>query len=226
MKTIKFILALFLFLSGGEVWSQVGVNTNDPKAMLDVNGNLRVRAAEKCEGGSCGDSILVKTNGGYVQTISKDQVLNSGRSYVSGSVSGGTVLLSVVLLSNWLKVSFDQEKIDENNDFNMANSIFTAPRKGIYEVYVQLKGSSLLSAGDFGVGIFVKRGNSSPELIADESYLNVSVLGINVSPPTRNTQTIVALEAGDQMFFGAKTSLLSLELLGSGSSFFSIYQIK
>ncbi|KMQ60197.1 hypothetical protein ACM46_18400 [Chryseobacterium angstadtii] len=223
-RNIFVVLFIFIMIKTA---AQMGINTAVPEAMLDINGDLRVRVAEQCEGGSCADSILVKTGGGYVQTISKQQLLNQNiKSYVSGAGTDGTILLSLSILSNWLKVGFDREIIDENNDFDVGNYTFTAPGKGIYDIYVQLKASSLVGVGDFGAGIFVKRGNNPPELIADESYLNISLLNVNVSPPTRKTQNIVALDAGDQVFFGARTSLLSLELLAGSSSFFSIYQIK
>lgn len=225
MKTRKIILVL-IFISV-KILSQVGINTESPKAMLDVNGNLRVHIAEKCLGESCGDSILVKTNGGYVQTISRDQMLNSNtRSYVSGTGNAGTIVLTVSGIANWLKVLFDKKNIDENNDFDTSTSTFTAPKDGIYEVFVQLKTSSTLSAGEFGVGIYVKRGTNNPQLIAEESYVNVSLLGIDVTPPTRKTQTMVTLKTGDKVFFCAKTALVNLSLLSDSASLFTIYQIK
>ncbi len=108
MRTRKIILVL-IFISV-KIFSQVGINTESPKAMLDVNGNLRVRIAEKCLDESCSDSILVKTNGGYIHTISRDQIQNSNaRSYVSGTGNAGTIVLTVSGIANWLKVLFDKK---------------------------------------------------------------------------------------------------------------------
>jgi len=219
---------LLLFLFTAKVWSQVGINTENPTAMLDVNGNFRLRVAEKCIETSCADSLLVKSSGGYVQTVSKDEIFNSGgRSYVSGTGVNPTIPLVVIAgFTNWLKIAFDKELIDEHNDFDISNNTFTAPKDGIYGVFVQIKASNLVSADDLGVGIFVKKGTAAPTLMAEESYLIASVLSINVSPPVRKTQTMVALNAGDQMFFGVKTTLVSLNLVSGGSSLFNIYQIK
>lgn len=227
MKKKDFITVLLLFWVGMQCWSQVGINTTDPQATLDINGNLRVRVTEKCIGPSCTDSILVRNAQGYVQTISKAQLTAPAhKSFVSGTGNSSVILVAISSATNWGKILFDKELIDENNDFDIVNNIFTAPLDGIYEVYVQYKVSSAISAGELGIGIFVQKGVVAPELIAEESYTNLSLLGIPVSPATRRTQAIVALKSGDQVFFGAKASIPSLDLLSGSSSLFSIHQIK
>lgn len=227
MKSEKIILVLLFFLLAVKAWSQVGINTANPTAMLDVNGNFRLGIAEKCLGASCGDSLLVRNSGGYVQTVSRDQVLNvSTKSYVSGTGQNSTILLAVSGITNWLKIIFDKELIDEHNDFDVSSNTFIAPNDGIYEIYVQMKASSLVSAEDLGVGIVVKRGTAAPAVVAEESFININLAGINVSSSTRKTQTMVALNAGDQIFFCVKTTLPSLSLISGSSSLFTIYQIK
>lgn len=227
MKSEKNIFVLLFFLWTVRVWSQVGINTENPTAMLDLNGNFRLGIAEKCLGTPCGDSLLVRNSGGYVQTVSRDQVLNlSEKSYVSGTGQSSTILLTVSGITNWLKIIFDNRIIDEHNDFDISNNTFTAPHDGIYEVYVQMKASSLVSAEDLGVGIVVKKGAAAPTVVAEESFININVVGVNVSSSTRKAQTIVALNAGDQIFFCVKTTLPSLSLISGSSSLFTIYQIK
>lgn len=207
--------------------SQVGINTDLPEATLDINGNLRVRKVENCLGDSCADAILIKSNGHFVQYISKEQLFAMNyKSYVSGTGNNGVVLADISALNTWGKILFDKETIDENNDFDTATSMFTAPKDGIYQIYVQYKTSSLISAGELGVGIYIKRGENTPELIAEESYTSVSLLGTTVSPPTRRTQAIVSLKPGDQIYFAAKSPILSLNLVSGTSTFFTIHQIK
>lgn len=226
MEKKNIILVLFFLMIGITCYAQVGINTEDPQATLDINGNLRIRTVEKCSGLPCIDSILVKTNGGYIQSISKAQLaISNNVSFVSGTGSGSTILANVIIISDWRRIQFDKEIIDENNDFDVITNTFTAPKDGIYKVYVQSKTSSLISAGDFGVGIFVQRGMNAPELVAEENYVNVSVLGISVSPPTRSTQILLALNFGDKIIFGVK-SILSVDILSETSSFFTINQVK
>ncbi|MGK6341864.1 C1q-like domain-containing protein [Chryseobacterium sp. DT-3] len=227
MKNKKIISVLLFFLVGIKCFSQVGINTADPEAMLDINGDLRVRITEKCLGESCTDFVLIRNNDGYVQSISKDQLFSSNpKSYVTGTGMNSVILVSVSGATGWGKILFDKEVIDENNDFDITNNTFTAPKDGIYQLYVQYKISSMVSAGELGIGIFVQKGTNTPELVAEETYVNTSVLGIPVSPATRSTQNMVALKAGDQVYFGAKTSMSSIDLLSGTSSLFTIHQVK
>ncbi|MBB4805859.1 hypothetical protein HNP38_001131 [Chryseobacterium defluvii] len=227
MKKKNLTTVLLLLWVGVQCWSQVGINTNDPQATLDVNGNFRIRTTEKCLVSSCADSILVQNTQGYVQTISKTQLIPPGnRSFVSGTGNSNLILVAITTSANWGKILFDKELIDDNNDFDITNNVFVAPLDGIYEVYVQYKVSSAISAGELGIGIFVQKGMEEPELVAEESYTNLSLLGIPVSPATRRTQVIVALKSGDQVFFGAKASIPSLDLLSGSSSLFTIHQIR
>ncbi|WP_390450657.1 hypothetical protein [Chryseobacterium sp. Alg-005] len=229
MKKKYFITVLLFFWVGVQCWSQVGINTTDPQATLDINGNLRVRVTQKCLTPSCADSILVQNAQGYVQTISKAQLaapVSGNKSFVSGTGNNNIIPVAISSANNWGKILFDKELIDENSDFDMVNNIFTAPLDGIYEVYVQYKVSSAISAGDLGIGIFVQKGILPPELVAEESYTNLSLLGVPVSPATRRTQIVVALKSGDQVFFGAKASVPTLDLLSGASSLFTIHQIK
>lgn len=221
----KFNLAILFFI-GMICKSQVGINTVEPTATLDINGNLRIRNVEACPDAACVNSILVKNDDGYVRSISKDQLAVSNNvSFVSGTGSAGTIVADVLIFTNWWKIRFDKEIIDDNNDFDTSTNTFTAPKNGIYAVYVQSKTSSLVTVDDVGVGIFVQKGSALPILAAEESFVNVNVLGISVSPPTRSTQIIVALDAGDKIIFGIK-STLAVNLFSETLSFFTIHQIK
>lgn len=219
------ILTAVLLLCFNMYSAQVGINTDRPLATLDISGNLRVRSVEKCIGENCSDSILVKNNGGFVHSISKKDFLNNQKTFIYGTGSSSTILADLEIVTGWRQIQFNHMVFDENSDFNSANYTFTAPGDGIYEVYVQYHTTSLISAEDLGVGVFVKRGMSNPELVAEESYLNVNLLGISVSPSTRRTQTLLSLNSGDQVFFGAK-SLLALNLVSGSNTFFTIHQVR
>lgn len=67
MRSIIFVLILFFNLYN----SQVGVNTTNPKATLDINGDLRVRLLTQ---GSESDSIVVVRDG-YLKKISISSII-------------------------------------------------------------------------------------------------------------------------------------------------------
>lgn len=223
---MKALLLFILIMVSGFSISQVGINTENPLASLDINGNLRVRDIQKHISMLPIDSILISDGKGYIEHISQTELNPTNcYSYASGSGIGGLLTISLSGTS-WTKIPFNLELIDEHNDFDSSTATFTAREEGIYQVYVQIQTTSLLGADIFGVGIFVEKPGNPPQLVAEESYLNVSVLGISVSPSTRKTQTILKLDAGDTIYFAAKANLISLQLLAGTSSYFTIHQIK
>lgn len=65
--------------------------------------------------------------------------------------------------------------------------------------------------------------------ICRNSFANIGVFGVNVTPPVRQTSTLVALNVGDTIQFQIEGSIAlgSVDLLGSSEdSSFSIYQIR
>lgn len=70
MKTLKFLIVTLVAASS---FAQVGVNTETPTAMLDVNGNARIRVLFA---GSPSDSIVI-TNDGYLGKIAVSDLLGS-----------------------------------------------------------------------------------------------------------------------------------------------------
>uniref|UniRef100_UPI0039BDF57D hypothetical protein n=1 Tax=Formosa sp. 3Alg 14/1 TaxID=3382190 RepID=UPI0039BDF57D len=155
------------------------------------------------------------------------------KSFVKYNVTSGYSLLSVSLLNGYSVTNFPSsgEEFDENSEYDASTSTFTAKQDGIYEVYVQANSKGAVSAAEFGVGIFKEDGTSgSISLLAEDRYLsvNVSVLTIDldVSPPTRSTQTLVKLNAGDKIKFGTYVPLLAAGVLNGFESQFSIHQVK
>lgn len=207
--------------------AQVGINTEDPQAILDVNGDLKIRTVPL---DSTSLSILVLDVNNIVHRNTKVLGL-SPKSFVEATGATAINLLNVNLLSGWYKIQFPTEEFDENNDYNVTTSEFTVPQTGIYNLYVQFATTSVISASEVGVGIFRKpSGGSSFSLIAEETFMsvNVSVLTINldVSPPTRKTQRLVKLTKGDVIIFAAKVPAVSATLIGGSKSFFTVEQVK
>lgn len=225
-KALFFLIAVALAIS--PVLSQVGINTEDPQASLDVNGDLKVRTVVVDNTSS---SVLVLDGNNVVHQNTALLGLST-KSFVEATGATAITLLDLVLLSGWNKIPFSTEEFDEHNDYNNTTTYeFTAPQAGIYNIYVQLETTGVVTAGEVGVAIFKKAfGASTYTMLAQESYLNVSInvlgIGVGVSPPTRNVQRLVKLAKGDVITFGAKVPLLSVTLVGGSKSFFTIEHVK
>ena len=221
----KLVLLYFIFYLT-PFFAQVGIDTTSPTASLDVNGNLRVRTLTSTSNNSAAkDSILVSDNLGNIKRVSSKTVIESHlKTFIKGSFSGSTDI-SLTLASGTKKIPFNLEEFDENDEFNTTTNTFTATQSGIYAINVAIKTTSSISiALDFGVAI-LKNGT----VINRNSFANIGVLGINVTPPVRSVQTLVSLNSGDTINFNIICNIasLSLDLLSNKEDcYFTIHQVR
>ena len=219
-KNIFIFIAILLIFAQSQ--AQVGINETDPKATLDINGDLIIKNVPELTDPF--DKIL--TLNGSTNRVEYTNAPIAPKSYLKGKGGIGFTVLGATLISGWNQISFPAIEFDENVDYNTTNQYFEAPVDGIYNVYVYVKMTSLVNVSDLGVGIF-KNASGVTTLIADESYesLSVSVLGIGItSPPTRSTETLVKLNTGDRIYFGIKSN--NLLVFNNAEAQFSIFQLK
>ncbi|GHC59557.1 hypothetical protein GCM10008083_25560 [Ulvibacter litoralis] len=205
--------------------AQVGIGTTEPTASLDINGNLRIRGiSEEMEPEIAKDSILVISRNGLVNRISSKKVLESTlKTTAKANFTTGSPTISLSILSNTATIPFDNVAFDTNNEYNATTYTYTAKQDGIYDIYAQIKASSGISvATNFGLSI-TKNGT----VVAENSYANIELLGVNVTSPMRNVQTLLQLSENDTVTFEITTDLISVDLLNSEKDcFFTIQQIR
>lgn len=159
MRRTILVMGLSLFLAPFYLVAQVGIETTDPIASLDVNGNVRI--AETLEGTTeaAKDSILIVDGNGIVHRTSAEEIYRayvSNHSYVAGSLrDDGThvVYLTISLGGGSKRIPFNSTDIDEYDNFDTTNYQFVAPYEGIYEASVQFTLNSLAGLGDIGLAI-------------------------------------------------------------------------
>lgn len=221
---MKKIYLLYFIFYLTPIFSQVGIETANPTASLDINGDLRVRnSSATINETAAKDSILVTNNLGNVMRISSQKVIQSYfKTCVKGSFTSSSDV-SLTLSSGAKKIPFDYIEFDSNNEFNTSNSTFTATQSGIYSIDIHIKSTSAIGVAlDFGVAI-VKNGT----VITKDSFANVGILSINATPPVRSSRTLISLAPGDTITFNVLSSLGSLNILGSKEDcYFTIHQIR
>lgn len=217
-------ILLILILTYFPLLAQVGIGTSSPTKELDVNGEFRVRTIPLTTNEPAAkDSVLVVDNLGNLKRISSQNIVNSYlKSAIKGSFSTSSTV-SLNLISNKVKIPFDNAEFDVNSEFNTTTNSFVAKQNGIYSIKVQIKSTSAVGAAtNFGVAI-VKNGT----VVSQNSYANLSVLSINVTPPIRSSETLVSLAAGDDITFNIVSDLLNVSILGTSEDFyFTIQQIR
>jgi len=206
------------------MFSQVGIGTTNPQATLDVNGTLKVDATIlETEMGVIKDSILVISRSGMINRVPAEEIIKAAlpTAVKASFSSGGPNLLAISLGSS--KITFDSEEIDSNDEFDLTTSTYTAKQDGIYTINAQIKIGNIIAAStDFGIRI-----EKNGVVIAEEEYLSVVAVGINVSSPYRRISTTVDLAKDDTITFVVTTGLLNVSVLGDKKdSFCSIYKIR
>ena len=207
--------------------SQIGIGTTDPHpdVLLDINGRIRVRNYDEGKSGAAKDSIAVFDGRGVLQRIPTNKLLaNMDKSIVKAKLTSNFA----VALSSTIIIKFDTEDFDIKNEFDSSTGYFTADQDGIYRVTAQIKAASL-SQGDLGLSIYKTNAAETVDVkIAEENFINISVAGIKVSPPTRSVTTLIELEAGEKISVRVY-SAVSLNLSGTTdgyNSFCTIEQIR
>ncbi|MES2573704.1 MAG: hypothetical protein V4572_02055 [Bacteroidota bacterium] len=220
----KKILSLLVLISV-TTYAQVGIGTTSPTAQLDVKGDLKVRTTILNNTlVSAKDSVLV-VNSGVINRVTSKQIYDSHiKSFVKGTGGTTTSLGATIGSTAYKKIAFNTEAFDENLDFDTTTYEFTAPKTGIYSVYVQFELTSLVSLVNVGVAIFTTKG-ATTTLEAEEEYTSINAVVVKVSPPTRKVQTLLKLNTGDKVFFGA-TPDSGITLVGGSKSFFTIMQVE
>lgn len=215
---------LLISLISFSAFSQVGIGTTNPTASLDVNGDLRVRTIthETIES-VIKDSILVISNDGIIKRVESQQVINSVIKTAVKAKFSSTALVNLSLVSNEALIPFDDEDFDLNDEFDTTTHQFTAKQAGIYNIHAQIKANSAIAiATNFGISIY-----KNNVLEATNSFANIGVLGINVTPPVRTANTLLSLNVGDVITFKINSDLINLSLLGdSANSYFTIHQVR
>lgn len=212
----------FSFLLSTLSFSQVGIGTLSPTESLDVNGRIRIRDITIASS-SQADSVLVTNNVGTISRMTSKELLQTAlKTAIKGNFSSST-LVNLNLSSGQAKIPFNSTEFDTNSEFNSTTNTFTAKQNGIYQVYIQIKTDNTIGvATNFGVAIY-KNG----ALLNRNSFANIDVLGIRVTPPYRSTQNLIQLNSGDTISFYIVSSLATVPMAGEKEdTFFTIQQVR
>lgn len=220
LTTLVIILSFLTFITK----AQVGIGTTSPTKELDIDGELRIRTTEENRNETAAkDSILVVDKHGNVNRTTSKQVVSS---YLKTLVKGYFISSSIVnlnLISSRVLIPFNDIEFDLNSEFDNHTHTFTAKQEGIYSINVQIKSNASLGvATNFGVAI-AKNGT----IISRNSFANISLLGIKVTPPIRYLETLVQLAEGDTINFNILSDLSNVSILGTSEDcFFTIQQVR
>ncbi|UKB78074.1 hypothetical protein [Chryseobacterium sp. MEBOG07] len=234
MKTKLY--SLILACATVPLFSQVGINTNTPTATLDVNGNLRVRITPTATTVT-GYQVLAQDNS-TTEVFAMDPALLIAASGTNTTVytakkTTGISLLSVGILGDFKPVNFlaAERTIGSAALFNDTTSSYIIPSDGVYAVSYSFRfgtglQASLLSGGT-GIGITRTRGAGAgvTTLIDSRLFSGVNLLVASLTISDSYINALYSFQAGDRVNFGFIDPGISLSLLSTSTTSFSIYKI-
>lgn len=244
MKT-KIFSGIFAFLAIS-AFSQVGIGTANPLAMLDVNGTMKIRNTPVAPALPGYQILALNDNtGGDFQVAQIDPQLiidaavnafnttNVNTSVYAAKKIGGVSLLSLSLFSTWKQVNFTSadRTVGATGLLSDTDYSYTVPSTGVYAVGYYFRygtglQASLLSGGTPGIGIIKNTAGTFSVLDTREfNGVNLAAL-INITLSESNITSLYRLQTGDKLYFGLINSgLLNLGILGSSNASFYIYKI-
>ena len=227
MKNYITLFAIFFSLFS---YAQVGVNTTTPDAMLDVNGNLKVREVPQAVKSDSHDFMIIDPVSHEVQKLNGKFASATNTPIAKGVAPTGISLLTTTLFASWQKINFaaNNVQIDTGANFDSNDNSYTVPSDGIYEIsyYVRYGNGvqAALLSGNTKVGI-LRQSGSSNKVLDERSFDGISTLLLKVTISSSEINSVYQLNKGDKISFAINRGGVNLELLSSSYSSFVVKKI-
>lgn len=232
---MKYNLFTLVFLISCIVKSQVGINTDNPNAMLDVNGDIRISNVNQGNVSNAANSVLVVDNSDnfIVKKVSSKDIIESHlKSFVKASLqSSSTIDISLIGDSSTI-LDFDLEEFDLNDEYDVATNSFSPKQNGYYEISscINIEPDTIGVTTSTNVSLQILKNNivvaesSGPLVGATLGLVNVYVF------PERRVSTIISLTSTDVITFRIKNgdglASIQVDLNTDNTGFFTIKQIR
>ena len=233
MKNELFSLALILGLAL-PAFSQVGIGTDDPKATLDIDGNLKVRDVLEVTTVTDDYFILMQNNSSAGDTeiirISSDNFASPAAStaYAAESDGGWSLLDLGISGTNWNRINLSSGDTTIGDPTHFVNGTYTAPSSGVYVVNYEFQleaGVDITLLGNKRLGL-IKNGVVIEDKVFDGVRVTLGPLDIATIPVTStNINKMVMLEAGDTLTFAVETGGVDLGLLTDNKVSLYVYKV-
>lgn len=228
--------AFGLLLAGASMWGQVGINTQNPQATLDVAGDLIVRQIDAAATAPSYKFLVQNPHSQHIESL----VSGPG----SGMFAAGAVtkvsrtntlkLTEPGLVADWQVVKFKADDIvlDASALFSPSGHFYEVPAHGLYRVSYEFRygfGVILSATDDLGgiPTIAILRSNGGNYSVLEQRRFD----GVNepnsasMVITSGTIDTVYRLMAGDKLSFAIDAGGLELRLLGISHASAVMYKI-
>lgn len=228
-KITLFILSIGFGITG---YAQVGIGTDDPKATLDVNGNVKIRTTPEVTSLTNDHYILVKdqsaSGDNEISQISSSY-FTAATAYAAESDGGWSLLNLGISGTNWNRLNLSSGDTTIGDPTHFVNGTYTAPSSGVYMVNYEFQlqsGVNINLLGNKRLGL-IKNGDVIQEKEFDAVRVVVAgIINLATVPVTStNLSSIVQLNAGDTLTFAVETGGVDLGLLTDNKVSLYVYKV-
>lgn len=215
-------IILFLMLACSLSNAQVGINTTDPQATLDVNGNIMVRTIPVSSATSTYDFLVINPTNSELQKVNGS--LGTTTDSFSGNLAKavetqGLSLLNGSLFAGWQKIDFGSGHVPINpgGHFDAVTDFYTVPSDGIYEINYEMRYGNGVLLGLFGtpkIGI-LKHTSGNYEVLDSRIFGGANLVVASVTISNTAINSVYKLTAGDQLSFEFFAGSIGLGALSS-----------
>lgn len=214
-------------------FSQVGINTDDPKATLDLNGNMMIRVVPETTT-LPGYKIMAINEDSFEVTNVSPALFSTAKNVTVSKATAATGLtllgLDVNLFNtSWNILKFPTLEINPTNFTSTASDFYyTAPSSGKYIIDYSFRNNTLLTLGvqpNTRIGI-LKTTTGNVTTMIDSKQVTV-VGALLASYYYENIRSIYELQAGDKIRFVFNRGGLNLDLglLSSSSGTIILHKV-
>lgn len=227
-KITLFILSIGFGITG---YAQVGIGTDDPKATLDVNGNVKIRTTPEVTSLTSDHYILVKdqsaSGDNEISQISSSY-FTAATAYAAESDGGWSLLNLGISGTNWNRLNLSSGDTTIGDPTHFVNGTYTAPSSGVYVVNYEFQleaGVDITLLGNKRLGL-IKNGVVIEDKVFDGVRVALGPLNVATIPVTStNINKMVMLEAGDTLTFAVETGGINLGLLTDNKVSLYVYKV-
>ncbi|MEN4762752.1 hypothetical protein ABEG63_20700 [Chryseobacterium sp. C39-AII1] len=240
------IFTLIFAAAASSIHAQVGINTPNPTATLDINGTMKIRQTPSAPAlpgyqilalnqNSGGDFQVAQVNPQLVVDAAVTAVNTTGitnTSVYAARKTTGISLLSLGLFPTGFRaVNFltNERTVGSAALFSDTDNTYTIPSTGTYAIGFSFRyGTGLqaeILANTPGIGIVRTRAGVAT-LIDNRAFSGANLLVLSLTISESSLNSLYSLQAGDKISFGLTGSTaLSAGLIGSSLSSFYIYKV-
>lgn len=216
MKTtiLPFVFITIFYCVFGQM-GNVGINTENPSATLDINGNLKIRTTPNTTLLAGHKLLVIENTSKEVKTIDSSVFGSSTNSSIAKAEAiGNGAVLGLTLNNGYQKINFLNSPPFSDSAFDLIDDIYTVPSDGIYVIIFSYKYGDGIQVGTLGLSGYPRIGIfNGANVIEEKKFSIVNTSAIRLLSTNAMINSIYSFSAGDEISFRMNPDNINIDVL-------------